>query len=105
MRATQCSSEIGSSCHGVCPATSHEYSSGWQSGGAARLRVTGVEGSGHDTAQLRWKKTHGWIEPECRIDHPDIGKHQGMGTCVRGRAHAVQVPNIPMVWQIHLLSR
>lgn len=26
---------------------------------------------------VEWKKTHGWIEPECSIDHPDIGKHQG----------------------------
>eukprot|EP00913_Durusdinium_trenchii_P011462 g10762.t1 len=26
---------------------------------------------------VEWKKTHGWIEPECSIEHPDIGKHQG----------------------------
>ena len=41
-----------------------------------------LRGAGRATtllAQLRWKKTHGWIEPECSIDHPDIGKHQGRG--------------------------
>ena len=44
-------------------------------------------------AQLRWKKTHGWIEPECSIDHPDIGKHQG----IQGSCATVQVAHIPMV--------
>ena len=26
---------------------------------------------------VEWKKTHGWIEPDCPIDHPEIVKHQG----------------------------
>jgi len=26
---------------------------------------------------IEWKKSHGWIEPTCTIEHPDIIKHQG----------------------------
>eukprot|EP00435_Cladocopium_sp_Y103_P032430 s1165_g8.t1 len=40
----------------------------------ARQRLTSTPVVGK---VVEWKKTHGWIEPECSIDHPDIGKHQG----------------------------
>mmetsp|Transcript_37593 Transcript_37593/g.70099 ORF Transcript_37593/g.70099 Transcript_37593/m.70099 type:complete len:234 (-) Transcript_37593:210-911(-) len=26
---------------------------------------------------VEWKKTHGWIEPDCTIEHPEISKHRG----------------------------
>lgn len=37
-----------------------------------RLTATPVVGR-----VIEWKKSHGWIEPTCTIEHPDIIKHRG----------------------------